>query len=44
MLIDGEKLETKQKRLEEKYASLQIVNNVEKLGTVKVIKNVTFFL
>jgi hypothetical protein len=25
------------KRLEEKYASLQIVNNIEKLGSVKVI-------
>jgi hypothetical protein len=25
------------KRLEEKYASLQIVSNIEKLGSVKVI-------
>ncbi|XP_050079381.1 cytoplasmic FMR1-interacting protein [Anopheles maculipalpis] len=32
---DGEKPESKQKRLEAKYASLQIVPNVEKLGTAK---------
>lgn len=34
---EGEKHETKMKRLEEKYASLQIVSNIEKLGSVKVI-------
>lgn len=33
---EGEKPETKQKRLEAKYAALQIVTNIEKLGTAKV--------
>ena len=33
---EGEKPETKQKRLEAKYAALQIVPNIEKLGTAKV--------
>lgn len=33
---EGEKLEQKQKRLEAKYAALQIVPNIEKLGTAKV--------
>uniref|UniRef100_A0A8D8TYF4 Cytoplasmic FMR1-interacting protein n=1 Tax=Cacopsylla melanoneura TaxID=428564 RepID=A0A8D8TYF4_9HEMI len=32
---EGEKPETKQKRLEQKYASLQIVSNIDKLGTAK---------
>lgn len=32
---EGEKLESKQKRLESKYAALQIVSNVEKFGTAK---------
>ncbi|KAG1699375.1 Cytoplasmic FMR1-interacting protein [Nymphon striatum] len=32
---DGEKPETKLKRLESKYAALQIVSNIEKLGTQK---------
>ncbi|XP_022901321.1 cytoplasmic FMR1-interacting protein [Onthophagus taurus] len=32
---EGEKPETKQKRLEQKYAALQIVTNIEKLGTAK---------
>lgn len=32
---DGEKLESKQKKLEQKYSSLQIVPNVEKFGTAK---------
>ncbi|KAM3956068.1 cytoplasmic FMR1-interacting protein Sra-1 [Aphomia sociella] len=32
---EGEKLETKQKRLEAKYAALQIVQNVDKYGTAK---------
>ncbi|XP_073990434.1 cytoplasmic FMR1-interacting protein Sra-1 [Rhodnius prolixus] len=32
---DGEKPETKQKRLEAKYMSLQIVPNIERLGTSK---------
>ena len=32
---EGEKAETKQKRLEAKYAALQIVPNIEKLGTAK---------
>lgn len=35
-LTDGEKPETKQKRLEAKYSALQIVPNIEKLGTAKV--------
>lgn len=33
---EGEKPETKQKRLEAKYAPLQIVANIERLGTAKV--------
>lgn len=33
---EGEKPETKQKRLEAKYGALQIVPNVDKLGTAKV--------
>jgi hypothetical protein len=33
---DGEKPETKQKRLEAKYAALQIVPSIEKIGTPKV--------
>jgi cytoplasmic FMR1 interacting protein len=32
---EGEKAETKQKRLEAKYAALQVVPNIEKLGTAK---------
>ncbi|CAH2210328.1 jg27083, partial [Pararge aegeria aegeria] len=32
---EGEKPETKQKRLEAKYSALQIVQNVEKYGTAK---------
>jgi cytoplasmic FMR1 interacting protein len=32
---EGEKPETKQKRLEAKYAALQIVSNVDKLGNAK---------
>jgi len=38
---EGEKPETKQKRLETKYAALQIVPNVDKLGTAKVSNNVS---
>lgn len=38
-ILEGEKPETKQKRLEAKYAALQIVPNVDKLGTAKVINN-----
>lgn len=34
-MTEGEKLESKQKRLESKYAALQIVSNVEKFGTAK---------
>ena len=33
---EGEKPESKQKRLEQKYAALQIVPNVDKFGTAKV--------
>ena len=33
---DGEKPETKMKRLESKYAPLQVVPNIERLGTPKV--------
>lgn len=36
--LDGEKPETKQKRLEVKYGALQIVPNIERLGTAKVSK------
>ncbi|KAG8285665.1 Cytoplasmic FMR1-interacting protein 1 [Homalodisca vitripennis] len=32
---DGEKPENKQKRMEQKYGSLQIVPNIERLGTAK---------
>ncbi len=32
---EGEKAEAKQKKLENKYAALQIVSNIEKLGTAK---------
>lgn len=35
-LTDGEKPESKQKRMEQKFSSLQIVPNVERLGTAKV--------
>lgn len=34
--LENEKPETKQKRLEAQFANLQIVSNVEKLGTAKV--------
>ncbi|KAH9637586.1 hypothetical protein HF086_014226 [Spodoptera exigua] len=34
-ISEGEKPETKQKRLEAKYAALQIVQNVDKYGTAK---------
>ena len=32
---EGEKPETKQKRLEAKYAALQIVQNIDKMGNAK---------
>jgi hypothetical protein len=32
---EGDKLEAKQKRLETKYAPLQVVQNIEKLGNAK---------
>lgn len=35
-ISDGEKPENKQKRMEQKYSSLQIVSNIERLGTAKV--------
>ncbi len=35
LLSEGEKPEGKQKRLEAKYAALQIVTNVDKLGNAK---------
>lgn len=35
LILEGEKPETKQKRLEAKYAALQIVPNVDNLGTAK---------
>ncbi|MPC20851.1 Cytoplasmic FMR1-interacting protein [Portunus trituberculatus] len=35
---EGEKPETKQKRLESRYAPLQIVANIERLGTAKQLK------
>ena len=34
--LEGEKPETKQKRLEQKYAQLQVIAAVEKLGNAKV--------
>lgn len=36
---EGEKVENKQKRLEAKYSALQIVPNIEKLGTAKVLNS-----
>jgi cytoplasmic FMR1 interacting protein len=36
LIAEGEKPETKQKRLEVQYAALQIVPNVDKYGTAKV--------
>ena len=36
IISEGEKPENKQKRLEQKYASLQIVPNIERLGSAKV--------
>lgn len=35
-ITEGEKPEAKQKRLESKYSALQIVPNIQKLGTAKV--------
>lgn len=34
--LENEKPEAKQKRLEAQFANLQIVSNVDKLGTAKV--------
>lgn len=42
LFLEGEKPETKQKRLEAKYAALQIVPNIEKLGTAKVCLIITY--
>lgn len=36
VIVENEKPEAKQKRLEAQFANLQIVSNVEKLGTAKV--------
>ena len=36
LCLENEKPEAKQKRLEAQFANLQIVSNVEKLGTAKV--------
>lgn len=36
IISEGEKPELKQKKTEERYAALQIVPNIEKLGTAKV--------
>lgn len=35
IVLDNEKPEVKQKRLEAKYAALQVVSNIEKLGNAK---------
>lgn len=35
-VAENEKPEAKQKRLEAQFANLQIVSNVEKIGTAKV--------
>lgn len=35
-IAENEKPEAKQKRLEAQFANLQIVSNVEKIGTAKV--------
>lgn len=42
-VVEGEKPETKQKRLEAKFAALQIVPNIEKLGTAKVNSTIKIF-
>lgn len=44
MILEGEKPEAKQKRLEAKYSALQIVPNIMKLGTAKVRINHLVFL
>lgn len=36
-ITEGERAESKQKKMESKYASLQIVPNIDRLGTAKVI-------
>ena len=33
---EGEKQEVKQKRLQDKYAALQVVNNINQMGTPSV--------
>lgn len=38
-VAENEKPEAKQKRLEAQFANLQIVSNVEKIGTAKVRSN-----
>lgn len=40
--IENEKPEAKQKRLEAQFANLQIVSNVDKLGTAKVNLNLFY--
>lgn len=35
-IVEGEKPETKQKRLETKFAALHVVPNIDKFGTAKV--------
>lgn len=35
-ILEGEKPEAKQKRLETKFAALHVVPNIEKFGTAKV--------
>jgi len=35
LFLEGEKPETKQKRLEAKYAALQVVANIDKVGNAK---------
>lgn len=36
IVLEGEKPETKQKRLETKFAALHVVPNIERFGTAKV--------
>lgn len=44
MFLEGEKPEAKMKRMEQKYAALHVVGNIDKLGTPKVIEASVFNL
>lgn len=42
-ILEGEKPEAKQKRLETKFAALHVVPNIEKFGTAKVRFQIEMF-